>query len=58
MAQDNVLNRSTIQTGARKKSDLINPGGVNLIAGMSWVTKDEQPNYREERIDISQLSKA
>ena len=43
----------------RAASSLIGiPGSVNLLAGKSWVARDEPPSRREQKIDISESSKA
>ena len=34
------------------------PGSVTMLSGRNWVTKDEIPNRRENRVNVSETSKA
>ena len=42
----------------RPNTGLAIPGGINMHSGVGFVSKDEPPGRREQKINISETSKA
>ena len=37
----------------RNRTGFGNIGGVNLLAGISWVSKDETPSRKDQKVNVS-----